>query len=298
MMFHVEQLAPMICPSCQNKSFKPLMDVGDHFLSKERFKLLQCGLCSLLRTDPMPSETEIGAYYKSDEYLSHGAERKGLFASLYRLAKNHNLSWKTNLISRLHNDARYLDYGCGTADLISHCQSRGMNVRGAEPNSEAISHAPSDVRAAIVSPKEELESIRTYDVISLWHVLEHIHEPREVLLKLKEKINSSGHLVIAIPNYASFDAKHYGAHWAAWDVPRHLWHYTPDQIIPFLESLGFNHIDTKAMWFDAFYVSLLSERYKGRPAFLGIFWASISNLRALFNKKRTCSSQTYIFRLK
>jgi SAM-dependent methyltransferase len=274
------------------------MDMGDHFLSKERFKLIQCDHCSLLRTDPMPPESEIGAYYKSEEYLSHGAEKKGLFASLYRLAKNYNLSWKTNLISRLHAKASLLDYGCGTADLLSHCQARGMNVRGAEPSLEAIAHARPDVLHLIVSPEEELSSSRTYDVISLWHVLEHIHEPREVLLKLKAKLNSSGHLVIAVPNHASFDAKHYGEYWAAWDVPRHLWHYTPDQIIPFLESLGFDHVDTKAMWFDAFYVSMLSERYKGGSALMGIFWASVSNLRALFNKKRTCSSQAYIFRLK
>jgi len=297
-MFHVEQSKIMTCPNCLQIDSKPLMKVLDQFLTKEEFELHKCRGCGLIRTSPSPDSTEIIKYYASDEYLSHGAQKKGLFAFLYRLAKNYNIGIKGRLLSSLKKNAAFLDYGCGTADLISYCQELGMKVRGAEPSPEAISHSPEHIRSLIVSPDEELTSTRTYDIISMWHVLEHIQEPREILIALISKLNPGGHLVIALPNNNSYDAKHYGAFWAAWDVPRHLWHYSPDQIIPLVESLGMKHRSSHPMWFDAFYVSLLSERYKGGRILSAIVHASISNFKALFNKKRGCSSQIYIFHLK
>ena len=288
----------MICPACQQSSYRPLMEVGDHFLTKESFRLLQCNHCALLRTDPMPSKAEIGRYYKSEEYLSHGDQKKGLFASLYRQVKGYNLGLKSRLLNRLHPHASFLDYGCGTADLMAHCEALGMNVRGAEPSEDAIQHAVKSVADRIVGPEDELNSDRKYDIISMWHVLEHIHEPRAILERIKLKMNHRGHLVIALPNHDSLDARHYGSMWAAWDIPRHLWHYTPDQIILMCESLGFEHKSSHPMWFDAFYVSLLSERYKGGSPLAGLFWAALSNFNAIFAKKRKCSSQVYVFRLK
>jgi len=171
-----------------------------------------------------------------------------------------------------------------------------LRVSGAEPSTVAVANAPQSVRAFIKSPDDELASSTSYDIISMFHVLEHVSKPAELLIRLIEKLNPGGHLVIALPNPSSSDAKHYKAHWAGWDVPRHLWHYEPDQIIAMAQRLGVQHVNSRPMWFDAFYVSLLSERYKKGNPISGLFHASISNLKALGASKRHCSSQIYIFK--
>lgn len=299
-MFHVEHMSEIniTCPVCGNDSFQKGEELMDYFLSKEVFGLAACTSCGVIKTEPAPDDSQLSRYYESDEYLSHGDDQKGLFARMYRLAKGYNLGWKGRLLNSLKNNASFLDYGCGTGDLITHCQELGFQVRGAEPSDSAKGHLSSLVVDNVVTPEEELKSARSYDIISMWHVLEHIREPRDILSRLKDKLNQRGHLVIALPNNASADAKHYGNHWAAWDVPRHLWHYRPEQIIRLANDLGFEHVNSHPMWFDAFYVSLLSERYKRGYSPSAIFWAAISNFRALFNKKERCSSQVYVFKLK
>lgn len=299
-MFHVEHMSEIkfTCPVCSSNSFNKELALTDHFLSQEDFQIYKCATCGVLKTEPSPSPSEIGKYYETDDYLSHGDDQKGLFAKFYRLAKGYNLGWKGKLLMRLKKDASFLDYGCGTGDLISHCQELGFSVRGAEPSSNAKSYLSPLVKDKVCTPEEELASDRTYDIISMWHVLEHIHEPRVILSSLKQKVNHNGHIVIALPNYESADAKYYGAQWAAWDVPRHLWHYNPSQIIALMTDLGFLHVNSHPMWFDSFYVSLLSERYKNGGAIQAIIQGALSNFKALFNKKESCSSQVYVFKLK
>ncbi|NND94803.1 MAG: class I SAM-dependent methyltransferase [Flavobacteriales bacterium] len=285
------------CPVCGNNSFTKTRELVDYFLSKERFGIIQCRTCGVLKTEPAPDAEHIGAYYESDEYLSHGDKQKGIFAFLYRLAKGYNLGWKGRLLKNLYPSTSFLDYGCGTGDLLSHCLELGFDVRGVEPNKSAKTQLSPLIQDKVVSPADELNSNRKYDVISLWHVLEHIPDPKEIIFELKKKLNVGGHLVIALPNNASADALHYGKHWAAWDVPRHLWHYRPEQIISMMTTQGFSHSESHPMWLDAYYVCLLSERYKKGNALSALFWATISNFKALFNKKERCSSQVYVFQM-
>lgn len=298
-MFHVEHAMNISfpCPSCGHHDFLFDQEVQDHFLSQERFSLYRCGQCGLMKTEPFPAPEEIGKYYESDAYLSHGDDKRGLFASLYRGAKKYNLGWKGRLLHSLHRHGTFLDYGCGTGDLLSHMHGLGHAVRGAEPNATALAHSSPLVRDHVVSPEEELASDRSYDIISLWHVAEHLYTPKETLGLLVNKLNEGGHLIIAVPNPTSHDARHYGPHWAGLDVPRHLWHFAPAQMIALGEGLGLTHRDTLPMWMDAFYVSLLSARYKGQGAASGLFRGLLSNLSALGDKKRRCSSQVYLFQL-
>lgn len=208
------------------------------------------------------------------------------------------MSRKARLLNHLAPHSHLLDYGCGTGDFIKYCQALNFDVRGAEPSAQALVHASPLVIDNIISPEEELASKTSYDIITMWHVLEHIHDPNVVLARMKEKLNPKGSLVIAVPNPSSHDALHYGAHWAGWDVPRHLWHFEPSAIIRMMNDLGFEHQSTHPMWFDAYYVSLLSERYKNGFAPLAFLWASLSNLKAVIRKKKRCSSQIYVFRSK
>jgi SAM-dependent methyltransferase len=283
------------CPIC-GADFKKELDVKDHFLSQEKFEILCCPSCHLRKTSPTPSPESIGKYYDTKDYLSHGDDQKGVFAWLYRQAKKINLSRKARLLNQLAPHSHILDYGCGTGDFIQYCQELGFEVRGAEPSVQALTHASPLVIDNIVSPEKELASDTKYDVITMWHVLEHVHNPISVITRLKEKLNNDGRLIIAVPNPASADAKHYGPFWAGWDVPRHLWHFEPDAMIKMASSLGLGHETTQPMWFDAYYVSWLSERYKQGLTPLAAFWGSVSNLRALVAKKRRCSSQIYVFK--
>ncbi len=296
-MFHVEPMTytNSACPVC-GSPFQKVLDVKDHFLSQEEFQILRCDGCRLRKTNPAPSPNSIGRYYETEEYLSHGDNQKGLFAWLYRQAKKVNLSRKARLLNQLAPHAHLLDYGCGTGDFIQYCQELGFEARGAEPSAQALKHASPLVIDNIISPEEELAADTKYDIITMWHVLEHVHDPLEVIARLKEKLNTNGHLVIAVPNPDSTDAKHYGAFWAGWDVPRHLWHFEPEAMIKMASSLGLAHEATHAMWFDAYYVSWLSERYKKGLTPLAILWGTVSNFSALFAKKRRCSSQIYVFR--
>lgn len=284
-----------ICFACGGEFHKQL-DAKDHFLTQEIFEILCCESCGLRKTHPMPSPEEIGRYYETTDYLSHGDDQKGFFAWLYRQAKRRNLSRKARLLNQLSPKSELLDYGCGTGDFINYCQELGHDVRGVEPSATALSHAPPLVIHKILSPEEELESGRRYDLITMWHVLEHIHRPHEILNRLKNKLKPGGSLIIAVPNPDSTDARIYGSSWAGWDVPRHLWHFDPPAMSTMMSTLGFIHRATYPMWFDAFYVSLLSERYRKGFAPMAIIWGGISNLRALFAKKRKCSSQIYVYK--
>lgn len=294
-MFHVEHMNDLstICPNHPNESMRSYGDINDHFLSKEKFQVHECTKCGLLRTWPIP--TNLGKYYETEEYLSHGAEKAGLFAKAYRAAKGYNLGTKARLFKSLNKNGSVLDYGCGTGDLMAHLQAIGFTVSGAEPSAIATANAPNHIRENIKDPDDELRSSSTYDIISLFHVLEHIPHPQDIISQLKSKLNAGGHLIIAVPNPTSFDAHQYGKYWAAWDVPRHLWHFTPKAMIQMITSLGLEHRSSHPMWLDAFYVSLLSERYKGGFAPKAILIALLSNLKALLRKKTACSSQIYVF---
>lgn len=284
----------MNCPIHTEQELLKSAALADHFLSKESFTLWSCPRCGIKKTWPIPDE--LGKYYESDRYLSHGDQESGLFARLYRLAKRYNLSQKSKLLKQLAPQSKVLDYGCGTGDLIHYLQGRGFEVRGAEPSAQAKSQAKPGVVDCITSPEQELASDRDYDVIMLWHVLEHIPVPDEIIQQLRHKLKEGGHLIIAVPNHESHDAQHYGAHWAAWDVPRHLWHFSPSSLIPLIESCGLKHKISKPMWLDAYYVSMLSEEYKGGNNFSALYNATLSNIKALKDTQRRCSSQVYVFK--
>ena len=166
----------------------------------------------------------------------------------------------------------------------------------AEPDETAIQNQPEKVRAKTESPDVILSENERYDIITLWHVLEHLPNLNEDLARLKEKLTEKGRLVIAVPNHTSFDANSYGAHWAAWDVPRHLWHFSPKSIDALMKKHGMEVTDVKGMWFDSFYVSMLSEKNRNGSLLRASFIGLRSNINALFSTKHICSSHIYIIR--
>lgn len=292
--FHVEQSnQPKMCAVCGGSKLILYSTCNDHFLTKEVFTLWKCDSCSTLSTWPQPSPEKIFNYYASDEYVSHNDSKKGLINNLYHLVKSRSLKNKIDLVSPLLKNKPLLDYGCGTGDFLAACSANKIAAKGAEPDSGARAIARQK-GLDVIHPNDLEKEQRQFGVITLWHVLEHTYNPTETIKTLKSMLVDGGSLIIAVPNYQSNDALYYKDKWAAFDVPRHLFHFSQNSIQHLAQQTGMTLIKTNPMIFDSFYVSMLSEKYSGGNFISGALRGLISNLSAL--KTHQYSSHIYILR--
>ena len=285
------------CPVCNSSSIKPALTVKDHSVSKETFSIWECTNCSLRFTQDVPDETSIGNYYQSEDYISHSNTSKGLINQLYQKVRNHTLSQKADLIiSHTTKKGKILDMGAGIGAFLNTMKNKGWEIRGIEPDKGARQQAKElfDLELSSVEMFSQLNP-GSFDAITLWHVLEHVHQLHDYIKRLKELLNPGGKIFIAVPNYESTDSSIYNSWWAAYDVPRHLYHFTPKTIQVLVEQHGLKLTGKKPMWFDSFYISLLSSKYKnGKTSWIGAALSGVrSNINAVFNKDR-CSSVIYI----
>lgn len=283
------------CPSCGGTHLDVHSTVVDHFLTKELFVLKRCNTCSFLFTTPRPSLDKIGEYYKSEDYVSHSSTKKGLVNTVYGWVRNYTLKQKTKLISRLVTGRDLLDIGAGTGHFAAKAKQKSWNVTGLEPDPDArkVAKELNKIDLEDLSLLQSLEN--QFDCVTMWHVLEHVYNLNEDLDKIATLIKSNGVFVIAVPNYTSFDAQYYQEEWAAYDVPRHLYHFSPKTIVSIIEKRGFDFEEILPMKFDSYYVSMLSEKYRKGSIFNAIRVGFLSNMKA---GKDKCSSQIYIFRKK
>jgi 2-polyprenyl-3-methyl-5-hydroxy-6-metoxy-1,4-benzoquinol methylase len=261
------------------KELVPLMSCVDYTVSKESYELLMNPAYNMMVTLPVPSDLE--NYYKSEAYISHTNANKSVFDKLYQGVRKHTLQKKLSLINSFNSsEKKLLDIGSGTGDFLSTCKKKGWNVFGVEPNKEARTISE-DKNVTAVTDLLLLKEDR-FDVITLWHVLEHVENLLEYIEILKTKLKPDGVILIAVPNYKSFDAKHYKEYWAAFDVPRHLWHFSQESIKKLFSHVYMKVEKTIPMKFDSYYVSILSEKYKsGKNKFLKAFYIGfLSNLKA------------------
>lgn len=246
------------CPVCQSSSFTPYLQVKDYTVSKDTFKIVRCQQCQFLFTNPRPFAQNLGSYYKSDDYISHTNQSHNPVHLVYKLARTQTLKWKYNLIKKF-NPATLLDYGCGTGHFLNYCASKGMQASGFEPDAPARTIAAA--KGVPVLPSTQQVN-KQWDVITLWHVLEHIPDVNRVMDWLYKHITTHGKLIVALPNPESYDARHFKQYWAAYDVPRHLSHFTKKTFTLLAERHHFSVEQILPMKLDSFYVSLLSNRYK------------------------------------
>lgn len=289
------------CPVCKNDKAEAYLSCIDYTVSRETFNVVQCSSCGFRYTNPRPAESEIAKYYQAEEYISHSDTSKGLVNKLYLMVRNYTIGKKVKLINRLSRPSpsaprHLLDIGCGTAEFLHASKESGWNVTGIEPSEVARKNAEQKYGLTPL-PQDKLFELneKKFNVISMWHVLEHVHQLDRTIEQIKKILLDEGVLIIAVPNCDSPDAKKYGAHWAAWDVPRHLYHFTKKDIKTLFERSGFKLTEVLPMKFDSFYVSLLSEKYKtGRTnLFSGFFNGLNSNISAGENGH---SSQIYILK--
>jgi SAM-dependent methyltransferase len=289
-----------VCPVCHNQNLVDHIACTDYTVSHETFKLLKCPTCELLITTPRPDDTDLANYYLSDEYISHTKNSKSIVDIIYRISRVFTLNWKYSLTRKYSARKNFtlLDYGCGTGNFLKKCKSEGHTVIGVEPSPKARTLAEENTQSKIESSIDNV-TIKP-DVITLWHVLEHIPDVNEALNKIRKILNENGTIFIAVPNHESFDGAKYQQQWAGYDVPRHLWHFSKKNMTMLLEKNGFSPEAIIPMKLDSFYVSILSEKYRRTKASLagfvtGMFTGLKSNIKA---GKNNHSSLIYVARKK
>ena len=287
------------CPACGNMNWTDAGQVKDYSITGEWFSLKECSLCHLKATHPQPNEAEIGRYYASEEYISHSDTRSGLINRLYHAAREHMLKKKYKWVRQVAGIEKgtILDVGAGTGHFAHFMQTKGWQVTALEPDSRARLVA-SEKLGIDLQPLESLASqgAQTFDVITLWHVLEHVHDLAGYMDHFRTILKQGGVLIIAVPNYTSKDAKKYGARWAAYDVPRHLWHFSPASMEKLMTNHQFRLTQKIPMHLDAFYVSMLSEKYCGNDVFgsIGGLFSGFQTMMAAGKNVDQASSVIYI----
>lgn len=286
------------CPFCGNSNITSFIDAKDYTVSNEIFEILKCNNCTAAFTQNIPVQNEIGKYYQSTNYISHSDTREGFISKIYHKVRNVTLEKKKSLILKhtQKKSGNLLDIGAGTGAFVNTMKLAQWNVLGLEPDDTAIANAKNKYNILLQNPDDLFQqNLQTFDAITLWHVLEHIHTLQEYLQQFHSILKNDGKLFIAVPNYTSYDATYYKEFWAGYDVPRHLYHFSPKSMEMLAKKNNFKVIKTYAMWFDSTYVAMLSEQYKtGKQNFIkAIFIGMLSNIKAVFNNKN-CSSVIYV----
>jgi len=284
------------CPICGSDNLKKHLELKDYSISKETFSLVKCESCSFVITNPRPSNNDLSRYYESEDYISHSGTKKGLINSLYHKFQKLNLKLKYKAIAKYVPRGTWMDYGAGNGAFLNFLKSKNLSSEGYEPDEKARKLGNSK-GVKIENSTNYKKSSKQYAAISMWHVLEHIPELNEIIEIHKSNLIENGIICIAVPNRDSYDAKFYKAYWAAYDVPRHLWHFTETDVVSIMAKHGFKHITTKGMPFDAYYVSMLSEKFKNGFIIRALALGALSNLKARFSNA-PFSSQIYVFKKK
>jgi 2-polyprenyl-3-methyl-5-hydroxy-6-metoxy-1,4-benzoquinol methylase/transcription elongation factor Elf1 len=286
------------CPICNSADISIVLSVKDHTVSGESFPVAHCNQCTLRFTQDVPDPVSIGPYYKSENYISHTNTSKGLINGLYQFVRKRTLKGKRKLVQKVSglSRGRLLDVGSGVGSFANEMQQNGWEVTGLEPDDDARAVAKKEYGLEL-QPIDRFYHLQpgSFDVITLWHVMEHVHDLQQYVQQLRVLLKDTGKLVIAVPNYTSKDASIYKEYWAAWDVPRHLYHFSPQSMLRLLESNGMKIGQYKPMWYDSFYICLLSSKYKnGKSNLIASFFNGLrSNLKAMGDVKK-CSSVIYI----
>ena len=281
------------CPICDSKKSKIFLESMDYSTSKEEFVIRECEDCNFRYTSPVPAEDRIGEYYESEEYISHSDSKKGIMNKVYHVVRNRAIKKKEKLIASFGSGKHLMDIGCGTGDFLKYCQEKGWDCSGLEPDQGARSIcAEKGVKVYNIDRLHEVRK-ESLSVITMWHVLEHVYHLKRDFEKICSSLTNNGRLIIAVPNCSSYDAQKYGKYWAAYDLPIHLYHFRPAD----MKRLAIAHDmvveQIIPMKYDSFYVSMLSEKYKGGNLINAFFNGWRSNLKAN-RKSNTYSSQIYV----
>ncbi len=287
------------CPLCEQKSGSSFLQTTDYSISKETFTIEKCGNCQFKYTQDVADQQHIGKYYQSEDYVSHSNTSKGIINTLYHMVRRYMLGKKWRLLKKYHQGTQLLDVGCGTGHFLNFTQNKGYQVTGIEqdPGARKFAQEQFNITAHDTQLIDRNENLKKFEIITLWHVLEHVHDLKGYMSWFHKNLVDDGVLIIAVPNAGSWDACHYGKFWAAYDVPRHLWHFSASTMAQLAQLSGFKIIKTHRMPFDAYYNAMLSEKYQGNGPLIslikGLVIGAWVNWRSLWNKNGS-SSMIYV----
>jgi SAM-dependent methyltransferase len=287
-----------VCPLCRSGNLSASLKTKDFMLSQEEYEIWKCASCGFIFTQNVPVPEEIGKYYQSQEYISHSDTKKGLMNRMYHMARSFMLGEKYRMVRRVAKGKALLDIGTGTGYFPAFMKKRGFEACGVEVDPKARAFAEKEFGLKVFSPEEFISGkIKgKFDSITLWHVLEHVHDLHLYLERMKDYLAPEGTLIIALPNCTSMDARHYREFWAGYDVPRHLWHFTPPTVKELAGKHGLEIRKMKRLPLDPFYNSMLSEKYKGNKLYMvsGMITGKLAYLESLFSLKKSSSVVYFI----
>jgi 2-polyprenyl-3-methyl-5-hydroxy-6-metoxy-1,4-benzoquinol methylase len=288
------------CPLCQSSRIFFFLKSRDFLVTNKDFELWRCDSCGFVFTQDIPTEEEIGKYYQSMEYVSHSDTRKGLINKLYHFGRKMMLRKKFRMVSEIAPGRKLLDIGCGTGYFPAYMKERGFKVAGVEVDPAAREFAKQTFTIPVYSPENFLDYDfeGSFDLITMWHVLEHVEDFDLYLEKMCGHLAPGGSLIFALPNCSAYDARHYKEMWAAYDVPRHLWHFTPSTFGMLLQNHALKITKMKRLVLDPFYNSMLSERHKGNKLSMmsGFLFGTKAYLEGLLNIRRASSVVYFVNR--
>tara|TARA_B100001173_G_scaffold293523_1_gene286655 strand:- start:110 stop:1000 length:891 start_codon:yes stop_codon:yes gene_type:complete len=286
------------CSVCKSTEIKSILTLKDHSHTGEKFPVFKCCECGFHFTQNIPDEKSIGPYYKNENYVSHSDTQKGFFFKIYHSVRNYMLTRKQNLIQSNTGlkSGKLLDIGTGTGYFANQMIKSGWKVEGIEQDEETRNFASAKFNFKVHDTDEFYKlPAESFDAISMWHVLEHVHDLKGYLNQIHSILKPNGILVVAVPNHDSFDQEHYKEYWAAWDIPIHLWHFNPSTLKRLMMNYKFRVEKYLPMPFDAAYVSMLSEQYRSGSKIPGLFKGIFFAIKGKINPKR-CSSVIYIIK--
>lgn len=291
----MEQLS--LCPNCNGQQFEPFLECTDYTVTGERFSIVNCKKCGFKFTNPRPGASEIGRYYESEDYISHSDTKAGIINKIYHVVKKRAIQQKIRLIERLNPPTKdILDIGCGTGAFLKGIKDAGWNATGVEPSEKARDYCSEMHKLTAFDESFLKKTKENYSVITMWHVLEHVHDLNGRIAEINQLLRPGGYAIIAVPNYKSADATKYGQYWAAYDVPRHLYHFSADTIKSLFKKHELRFVKSLPMKMDSYYVSLLSEKYyKSSMQFAKAFLAGFFSNNKANNDAEKYSSVIYIF---
>lgn len=270
------------CPVCQKTDMTTYTKCDDHMMCQETFTLTKCTTCGLIATNPRQLEKELEKYYEFEDYISHSETNKGLVNRWYHIIKRLNTNKKVTILGK--EKGCVLEIGSGAGFLLNKCKERGWDTVGVEPNAKARENARASNNIELKESINEVEhKENAFDRVMMWHVLEHVADLDGLFSTINKVLKKDGKLIIAVPNSNANEIKRYKSHWAAYDVPGHLYHFQKSSIKSIANKYGFEIEKIKPMWFDSFYISMLSEKIKtGKNNYINAISTGLwSNLKAL-----------------